>query len=1365
MTKATAAPATALLTLLTLPLALDAGPLPRPQLSFEKNLGQTHESVDFTARGRRYAATLHAGSYSLALRTGGGGKPPRWTLSPLERFARPPSTPWVISMYLAGANSEAAAEGLEPLAARSHYLRGKDPSEWLTDVPHYGRVRYQDVYPGIDIEYYGNSGAMEFDFLIQPGADPGRIRMDFGAVSVEIDDDGDLVFRKGEHELRHRKPAVYQTLAAQRAEIEGRYNLEEDGTVTFRLSDYDAGLTVVIDPLIDWQETIGGSGDDRFNSVAIGPDGTIHVAGTTESSDIPTQGGWGKQPPGGPSDAYVATFRPDGGLISATYLGGSGRDVNEDIAVDRNGVRYVIGTTNSLNYPTTDGAFQRMYGGGPADAVVTILSPDGSELVGSTYLGGPSLDLGTGIALDNQGVNALSVDELVQLVLRPGDPGFIATGTTFGVFPVTPEALQPDNMGEGDVFVSWIDRLARSLYSSTLFGGSGLDFAVDIVVDDDGGPHILIETNSPNLFTTDDAFQPQLGGWFDAFLLGLPALFDDPGAEEGFDRIGYASYLGEPGDEGVGGTAAELFRYFWFGGRTTGGLPTTSNAPKPDYPGGPTAGFLVRLSYRDQLRGVPLDFDLYTNDPLVTYTGDANENAVLDVEVVNDRGRLLVISSESNFSEDPAPVEGCGDEPRTGSTGSIKVFDPSTNTFIFPSAFRGPRPPDCFPGGDILGLDADPFFDMGDIFGSGLMTVNGSLDGLVIKIDLDNLFAAGGGADLEFEKSRLFKQKKSSPGSLQVFVLTVRNKGPDTASNVRVTDSLPPGFTVDGIESFGGSCTQAGGEIMCDLGSIAPGKAKTIKISGRTPGTVGDYINTALATADNLTGPTRIASAGLQVRPFVPLSLTKTVVSSDSSRVEYRIEVQNLSEDRDATNVKMDDTLPPELFGVEFETSRGNCNLNAASPFVAAAKSTLNCTLDVLPPRDMWVTRVHGRPKDLRAQIFNRATVDADQAGTFDSDSATVNKTDGAAAADLEVLLWNFGAPGDADPMCRSLAANVFNRGPDDAAGVRLEIDQISAANLKTIDPLCSASGTRLNCDVGGLAALSSREMRFVVCAENEPENARFRGVVTAITADPDPTNDLDRAAAALDPSVENVRIAAGGFTSSSGFHRPLFLSAGSDPSLFGEGFGDQVIVADTVPLPLELGGVSVELNGIPAPLIFVSPNQINFQTPWELQNDTKAGVVVRNNGEVSLPAKVLIAPFNPGIFAINQMGFGQASVLIANTASLAAPAGRVKRSRPVKIGEFISIFATGLGAVDNRPPTGAVTPRSPLARTKTKPVVAIGGVNAPVSFSGLAPDFVGLYQVNAKVAEGTPVGDAVDLLLSSGEVPSNAVTIAVASQ
>ena len=548
------------------------------------------------------------------------------------------------------------------------------------------------------------------------------------------------------------------------------------------------------------------------------------------------------------------------------------------------------------------------------------------------------------------------------------------------------------------------------------------------------------------------------------------------------------------------------------------------------------------------------------------------------------------------------------------------------------------------------------------------------------------------------------------------------------------------------------------------------------KINGNSPGGVGDYKNTALASANNLTGPTRIASATYKVRQFVPLEVKKTVVLSNFGETEYRIEVKNLRMTKDATNVKMNDPLHPAFTLSEVAISRGKCD-RSRDPAVLTV-IVLDCTLDILPAGETWVIRVKGfRPLGGRPRpVRNVAKVKSDQAGSSDSDVINYN-AGGTAAADLRDSLWFLDDAPDqgglrevrqgTGTMCKGMAAAVFNDGLDDAAGVRLEIDQISSANLRTIDPLCSVSGNRLDCNIGDLAAFSSKQLQFVVCAENEPDVARFSGVVTAATPDPDPTNDLDRAAAVLDDSVENVRIAPGGIVSSSGFHRPLVVSPGSDPSLFGEGLADGIIVAETVPLPLELGGVSVELNGVPAPLIFVSPNQINFQSPWELMTDNKATVLVRKNGENSLPAKVFVVPFNPGIFTTTQTGSGQAAVLIAGTASVAAPERSIPgaATRPVKIGEFVSIFATGLGAVDNRPTTGDVSPAGPLARTKTNPVITIGGVEAGLTFSGLAPGFVGLYQVNAEIAAGTPVGDAVELVLSSGLVPSNAVTIAVAPQ
>jgi len=139
----------------------------------------------------------------------------------------------------------------------------------------------------------------------------------------------------------------------------------------------------------------------------------------------------------------------------------------------------------------------------------------------------------------------------------------------------------------------------------------------------------------------------------------------------------------------------------------------------------------------------------------------------------------------------------------------------------------------------------------------------------------------------------------------------------------------------------------------------------------------------------------------------------------------------------------------------------------------------------------------------------------------------------------------------------------------------------------------------------------------------------------------------------------------------------------------------------------------------------------------------------------------VNIAPFAPGLFTLNATGTGQGAVLISGTAQFAAPLS-VPGSRPALRGEFISIYGTGLGAVSNQPATGAAAQANPPSVTTSTPTVTIGGILAPVSFSGLAPGAVGLYQVNVQVPTGTPAGNAVPVTLSIGGVTSNTVTIAV---
>ncbi len=231
--------------------------------------------------------------------------------------------------------------------------------------------------------------------------------------------------------------------------------------------------------------------------------------------------------------------------------------------------------------------------------------------------------------------------------------------------------------------------------------------------------------------------------------------------------------------------------------------------------------------------------------------------------------------------------------------------------------------------------------------------------------------------------------------------------------------------------------------------------------------------------------------------------------------------------------------------------------------------------------------------------------------------------------------------------------------------------------------------------------------------------------------------------------------INSGGVVNGASFAAGAAVAAGSIASVFGANLASSSTVAGAAPLPTTLGGASVRANGIAAPLFFVSPSQINFQIPWELLGQTQASITVTVNGVTSSPQTINLAVFAPGIFATNQQGSGQGAILDAQ--------GRlVDSAAPARRGDLLQVFCNGLGAVTNPPPSGATAAGNPLSTTTTVPTVTIGGIPAAVSFSGLAPGFVGLYQVNVRVPDNAPIGSAVPVVLTIGGATSNPVTLAV---
>ena len=219
-------------------------------------------------------------------------------------------------------------------------------------------------------------------------------------------------------------------------------------------------------------------------------------------------------------------------------------------------------------------------------------------------------------------------------------------------------------------------------------------------------------------------------------------------------------------------------------------------------------------------------------------------------------------------------------------------------------------------------------------------------------------------------------------------------------------------------------------------------------------------------------------------------------------------------------------------------------------------------------------------------------------------------------------------------------------------------------------------------------------------------------------------------------------------------------VAAGSIATVFGSNLIAGEGSADAIPLPTTLAGMSLQIGGRGAPLFYASPTQVNLQIPWELAGQDQASVTAMvgamNQQTVNL------APFAPGIFALNGAGTGQGVVLVSGTRLLAAPSSAAS-GRPAVRGEYISIYCTGLGAVSNQPATGLAAAQSdPLSVTTSTPTVTIGGIVSPVSFSGLASGAVGLYQVNVQIPPGAAAGDAVPVTLTIGGVTSNTVTIAV---
>lgn len=474
-------------------------------LIFEPNLGQGNlDPADrrgkFVTRGPGYS--LFLGSEGAILSTVSQSQSKLDSRKHAASVARVNS----LQMRLAGANPNARLTGADLLPGKSNYFLGNDPAKWRHSVPQFARVRYENIYPGINLVFYGNQGRLEYDFQVAPGADPAQAELEFnGAQQLQLKD-GALVIRREGGSVQLQAPRIYQEIAGRQQPVEGSFVLRGSNRAGFAIGPYDHSRELVIDPILSFATYFGGSGDERATSIAIDGSFNIYLAGSTTSPNLPAIGVFQTAlAAGATQNVYIAKIQPPLGqqpavLDYVTYLGGNGTDTPVGISVDSRGDPYVAGTTSSSNFPTTvSNAYQSTPEVPGTHVFVTELLYDATTLQYSSYLSGNGTDIATGMTIDASG----------NLYVTGTTTSSDAASTT-DQFPAStlPEALPFQNAPRSSIqfFVTKVNTNAPSIGSiaySTYFGGGSFATPTPIAV----GGGIAVDTNGNVYFTGTTNFQ------------------------------------------------------------------------------------------------------------------------------------------------------------------------------------------------------------------------------------------------------------------------------------------------------------------------------------------------------------------------------------------------------------------------------------------------------------------------------------------------------------------------------------------------------------------------------------------------------------------------------------------------------------------------------------------------------------------------------------------------------------------------------------------------------------------------------------------------------------------------------------------
>jgi hypothetical protein len=650
-------------------------------LAFEPNLGQVSADVRFVARARELSVLLEDRRATLIASSGTAN-------SSAERS--------VLGISLVGASWRAVPTADGRQEGVSNYLVGKDPSAWHTDIVNFTKVRYTDVYPGINLVFYGNHRKLEHDFQVASGVDYRQIRVRLeGAKSLAVQADGGLQVETNAGSFHFEAPEVYQEKGANRIAVKGHYAVVASNEFRFRLGKYDRSLPVVIDPVLSYSTYLAGSSTDFGTAIAVDQKGNAYVTGYTYSTDFPIKGTAAGTcaTACSPVNAFVTKLNATGtALMYSTIVGGSGFDQANAIAVDALGNAVVVGSTGSFDFPQKNGvtAILSTYGN---HGFAFSLTPAGTKLNFSTYLGGESQDSATGVALDATG----SV--------------YVSGYTSSANFPVTPGnqiGPPPGNIGS-DLFLVKLARYGKFTFS-TLVGGNSTNyggpfstqFPISVAVDS-LGEAIVAGGATSGFPTTAGAYQTVWPGTTTGFTSGFIGKLNATGSS-----LVYGTYFGgsggPSGGDGVGQIKVDAQDNLYLTGMAgSNDFPTTPGAFMTTHTGTLPVAFVTKM-----------DATL-TNLVYSTYVGGAGDfwyPGASGTGIAIDGNGNAAITGTTTQTDFPV-VSPLQSQPPPGSFGGVasavflSVLNSSGSALTYSTLFSGST--GTQPGGVAMDINGDAY--------------------------------------------------------------------------------------------------------------------------------------------------------------------------------------------------------------------------------------------------------------------------------------------------------------------------------------------------------------------------------------------------------------------------------------------------------------------------------------------------------------------------------------------------------------------------------------------------------------------------------------------------------------------------------